>query len=128
MRGGPRSGAGRKAIPIDLIELEKLASLGCTDLEIAGFFKVSVRTIEQRRKKQPDFAEAMNCGRAKCHIAVRRAQFRLMEKNPTMCIFLGRSILGQRELTQTESTGAKGKPVALTLEVLDAIVALKKKA
>ena len=49
MRGGSRSGAGRKAIDIDLVDLEKLASVGCTEPEIAGFFNVSVRTIEQRR-------------------------------------------------------------------------------
>ncbi len=128
MRGGPRSGAGRKAIPIDLIELEKLASLSCTDSEIAAFFNVSGRTIEQRRKKQPDFAEAMSRGRSKCHIAVRRAQIRWMEKSPAMCIWLGKQLLGQRDLTPVELTGATGKPVALTLEVLDAIVALKQKA
>jgi hypothetical protein len=127
MRGGPRSGAGRKAIPIDLIELEKLASISCTDKEIAGFFNVSVRTIEQRRKKQPDFAEAISRGNAKCHIAVRRAQMKWMEKSPAMCIFLGKQLLGQRDLTPIELTGAKGKPVELTLEVLDAIVALKQK-
>jgi hypothetical protein len=127
MRGGPRSGAGRKAIPIDLIELEKLASISCTDKEIAGFFNVSVRTIEQRRKKQPDFAEAISRGNAKCHIAVRRAQMKWMEKNPAMCIWLGKQLLGQRDLTPIELTGAKGKPVELTLEVLDAIVALKQK-
>ena len=128
MRGGTRSGAGRKAIPIDLLELEKLASLSCTDSEIAAFFNVSVRTIEQRRKKQPEFAEVMSRGRAKCHIAVRRAQMKWMEKNPAMCIWLGKQLLGQRDLTPIELTGAKGKPVALTLEVLDAIVALKQKA
>src|SRR4029077_15492881 len=82
MRGGARSGAGRKAIAIDLIELEKLASLGCTDQEIAGFFSVSVRTIEQRRKQQPVFAEAMSRGRAKCQVAVRRAQMKWMDKDP----------------------------------------------
>ena len=128
MRGGLRSGAGRKAKPIDIIELEKLAVLGCTYQEIAGFFGVSVRTIEQRRKKQPDFADALSRGNAKCHITVRRAQMKWMEKNPAMCVWLGKQMLGQRDLTPMELTGAKGKPVALTLEVLDAIVALKQKA
>jgi hypothetical protein len=50
-----------------------------------------------------------------------------MEKNPAMCIWLGKQLLGQRDPTPIELTGAKGKPVALTLEVLDAIVALKQK-
>jgi hypothetical protein len=127
MRGGSRSGAGRKTISIDLIQLEKLATCGCTDKDIAGFFNVSIRTIEQRRKKQPDFAEAMGRGGAKCRIAVRTAQMKWMEKSPMMCVFLGKQLLGQRDVFPIELTGAKGKPVELTLEVLDAIVALKQK-
>jgi hypothetical protein len=127
MRGGSRSGAGRKTISIDLNQLEKLASYSCTDKEIAGFFNVSIRTIEQRRKKQPDFAEAMSRGGAKCHIAVRTAQMKWMEKSPMMCVWLGKQLLSQRDVTPIELTGAKGKPVELTLEVLDAIVALKQK-
>ena len=50
-----------------------------------------------------------------------------MEKSPAVCIWLGKQLLGQRDLTPIELTGAKGKPVELTLEVLDAIVALKQK-
>src|SRR5450759_2548539 len=78
MFGGVRQGAGRKPAKIDLIELEKLCSLQATDEELASFFGVSVRTVENRRK-QPKFAEAMNRGRAKGRISVRRAQMKLLE-------------------------------------------------
>jgi hypothetical protein len=128
MRGGSRSGAGRKATPIDLVELEKVATMGCTDSDVAGFFNVSVRTIEQRRKNNPEFAEAMNRGWAKCHMSVRRAQMKWMEKSPAMCIWLGKQLLGQRDVTPIELTGAQGKPVKFSLEVIDAILAHKKKA
>jgi hypothetical protein len=127
MRGGIRPSAGRRAVFIDLVELEKLATLNCTDSEIAAFFNVSVRTIEQRRKKQRDFAEAMNRGRSKCNISVRRAQMKWMEKNPAMCIWLGKQLLGQRDVTPIELTGAQGKPVKFSMEVIDAILAHKKK-
>jgi hypothetical protein len=127
MRGGSRPGAGRKAMIIDLVELEKLALLGCTDQEIAWFFSVSVRTIEQRRKKQLEFAEALNRGNAKCRLAVRRAQMKWLEKDPKMCIWLGKQVLGQRDVTPIELTGAQGKPVKFSLEVIDAILAHKKK-
>ena len=40
MRGGSRSGAGRKPVHIDLVELEKLSLLHCTDEEIASWFGV----------------------------------------------------------------------------------------
>ena len=43
--------AGRKPVQIDLIELEKLSSLHCTNEELADWFGVSIRTIETRRKR-----------------------------------------------------------------------------
>jgi hypothetical protein len=128
MTGGKRNGAGRKPVQIDLVELEKLCSLHCTDEDIAAFFGVSVRTIETRRKKL-EFKEAMNRGRAKGSISLRRSQMKLVEQGSApMAIWLGKQWLHQRDVTPIELTGAKGKPVALTLEVLDAIVALKQKA
>jgi hypothetical protein len=72
--GGKRPGSGRKAINIDLAVLEKLCGLQCTDLEIAGFFGVNVRTIE-RHKKKPAFAGAMERGRSKGRLSVRRMLF-----------------------------------------------------
>jgi hypothetical protein len=128
MTGGKRNGAGRRPVQIDLVELEKLCSLHCTDEDIAAFFGVSVRTIETRRKNL-EFKEAMNRGRAKGRISLRRSQMKLVEKGSApMAIWLGKQWLHQRDVTPIELTGAKGKPVALTLEVLDAIVALKQKA
>jgi hypothetical protein len=119
MRGGPRSGAGRKAKLIDLQQLENLATLGCTDLNLSQFFNVSVKTIEQRRKKNPEFAEAMNRGHAKCHITVRRAQMKWLDRSPAMCVWLGKQLLGQRDVTPIELTGPQGKPVKFSLEVID---------
>jgi hypothetical protein len=128
MTGGKRNGAGRRPVQIDLVELEKLCSLHCTDEDIAAFFGVSVRTIETRRKNL-EFKEAMNRGRAKGRISLRRSQMKLVEKGSApMAIWLGKQWLHQRDVTPIELTGAKGKPVALSLEVLDAIVALKQKA
>ena len=64
MAGGKRNGSGRKKVTISLEEVEKLAAIQCTDVEIAAFFGVSVRTIE-RRKSQAAFAEAIERGKAK---------------------------------------------------------------
>ena len=123
MPGGVRSGAGRKPTKIDLTELEKLASLQCTDEELAGFFGVSARTIESRRK-QPAFAEAMRRGRAKGKISVRRAQMKLLEAgNGTAAVWLGKQLLGQRDVTPIELSGPNGQPVQFDLRAIDAIVA-----
>ncbi|SRR5579871_2224573 len=122
MAGGARRGAGRKPVHIDLLELEKLCSLNCTDEEIAAFFGVTTRTIENRRKK-PKFADAMRRGKAKGRISVRRAQMKLLESgNGAMGVWLGKNLLGQRD-TPLELSGPNGSPVQFSLQVLDAIVA-----
>jgi hypothetical protein len=123
MPGGVRPGAGRKPAKIDLIELEKLCSLQCTDEEMAAFFGVSTRTIENRRK-QPKLAETMNRGKAKGRISVRRGQMKLLESgNGTMGVWLGKQLLGQRDVTPIELSGPNGQPVQFSLQAIDAIVA-----
>src|SRR6185312_2885305 len=102
-------GRGNQA-PIDLAELEKLCAMNCTDDELAAWFGVNTRTIE-RKRKQPAFAEVMERGKAKGRISVRRAQMKLAEAgNATMCIWLGKQLLGQRDVWNTEITGKDGGP------------------
>src|SRR6266853_74469 len=82
---------------IDLVELEKLCVLHCSDREIADWFGVSLRTIE-RRRHEPEFAAVMDRGRSKGKISVRRAQMKLLEQgNCTMAIWLGKQLLGQSD-------------------------------
>jgi hypothetical protein len=122
MRGGKRSGAGRPPVSIDLVEVEKLCSLQCTNEDMAAWFHCSVRTIESYSKK-PEVAETMARGRAKGRISVRRAQMKLLEAgNATMAVWLGKQLLGQRDVTPVELSGANGKPMQIALEAIDAIV------
>lgn len=127
MHGGNRPGAGRKPVEFDLVELEKLCSLHCTNEEIAAWFHCSVRTVETYSKK-PEFAEVMERGRAKGRIAVRRAQMKLLDAgNATMGVWLGKQLLGQRDVTPIELSGAEGKPIQISLEAVDAILSQSKK-
>ena len=90
---------------IDLMELEKLSSLQCTDEEIAAWFGVATRTIERRRKVKK-FADVMARGKAKGRISVRRMQMKLLEQgNATMGVWLGKQILGQRDEVAFEARG-----------------------
>lgn len=82
---------------IDLVELEKLASLHPSDNEVASWFHVSTKTIE-RRKSEPDFAEALERGRARGKLNLRRIQYKMAETHPVMAIFLGKNLLGQSDL------------------------------
>src|SRR5215471_4462486 len=104
---------GRKPVHIDLIELEKLSSLQCTYEEVADWFGVSVRTIELRLKR-PEFALAIQRGRAKGRISVRRAQMKMLETgNGTMGVWLGKQMLGQRDTITTEHVGVGGGPIQI---------------
>lgn len=112
--GGKRSGAGRKAVRIDLAELEKLCVMQCTDDEIAAFFNVQVRTIERRRQKQPTFAAAMERGRAKGRISVRRTLYsQATQGNVAATIFLSKNVLGYRDVRRNEHSGPDGGPIAI---------------
>jgi hypothetical protein len=113
MAGGKRNGSGRKAVKIDLNELEKLCGLQCTDEEIASFFCVSVRTIE-RRKAQPAFAEAMERGKARGRLSLRRNLWTLAAKgNPAANIFLAKNLLGYKDYFSNEHTGPDGGPILI---------------
>src|SRR5712692_441603 len=85
------------AASINLAELEKLASMQCTDEEIAAWINVSPRTIE-RRRKSPLFAETIGRCKARGRISLRRAQLKILEQgNATMGIWLGKQYLGQSD-------------------------------
>src|SRR5882724_4442904 len=98
MSGGHRPGAGRKRIEIALDEVERLASLQCTEDELAAYFGVSPRTI-QRRAQQPAFADAIVRGRSKGRLSVRRFLFAQAAKGQIAAvIFLAKNILGYRDV------------------------------
>src|SRR5882672_10507096 len=90
---------------IDLVELERLSAMQCTDEEIAAWFGVTTRTIE-RRRQDPAFAEVMNRGKAKGRISVRRMQMKLLEQgNATMGVWLGKNVLNQVDEVRHEISG-----------------------
>ena len=112
--GGRRAGAGRKTVRIDLVELEKLCSLQCTDEEVAAFLHVTVRTIERRRQQQPAFAAAMERGRAKGRISVRRTlHSQAAQGNTAAAIFLAKNLLGYRDVRRNEHSGPDGSPIPI---------------
>src|SRR6266404_3310021 len=117
---------GTKA-KIDLVELERLSAMQCTDEEVGAWFGVTTRTIE-RRRKNAKFAEVMSRGKAMGRISVRRAQLKLLEAgNATMAVWLGKQLLGQRDVTPIELTGANGSEIKFSMEAIDAIIAEAKK-
>ena len=100
---------------IDLDELEKLCAMQCTDEDIAAFLGVSTRTIE-RRRKMPSFREAMERGKAKGRVSVRRNLFRLATNgNLGANIFLAKNLLGYKDVVSNEHSGPDGGPIEMSL-------------
>ena len=103
----------RTKIKIDVGELEKLATMQCTDEEIALYLGISVRTL-QRRLQIAKFREAVDSARAKGRISVRRHLFRLAAAgNIAAVIFLAKNLLGYRDVVNTEHTGPGGGPIQI---------------
>lgn len=84
---------------IDQTQFEKLCGLQCTLEEICGFFGVTDKTLDGwcKRTYKASFSEVFKQKRGAGKISLRRAQFRLAEKNANMAIWLGKQYLGQRD-------------------------------
>lgn len=95
---------GRPPIEIDQSQFQKLCGLQCTCEEIAGFFNCSVDTIENWCKKtyETTFSDVFKKYSGVGKVSLRRFQYRLAEKNPSMAIWLGKQWLGQKD--QIEQT------------------------
>ena len=85
---------------IDYEAVEKLASIQCTQEEIANFLDISVRTLQ----RDEEFCRLFKKGRDNGKMSLRRTQFKIAEKNASMAIFLGKQYLGQRDVIETDNT------------------------
>lgn len=90
---------GRPLKEINEEQFEGLCNLQCTLEEIAGFFKCSSDTIERwcERTYETNFAEVYKKHSQNGKISLRRLQFKLAERNPSMAIWLGKQYLNQRD-------------------------------
>ena len=94
---------------IDKKQFENLCGLQCTLLEICDFFDVEDDTLNSWCKKTygTTFSEVFKRKRGKGQISLRRMQWKLAEKNPTMAIFLGKQYLGQKDKIEYTDDGMK---------------------
>ncbi len=84
---------GRPKIQIDYETCEKLASIFCTQSEIAAFIDVSLSTLDHDK----EFLRIHRKGIEIAKMSLRRKQFKLADKSAGMAIFLGKNYLGQRD-------------------------------
>lgn len=58
-----------------VIQAEKLCKLGATDMEVADFFEVEVRTLYRWKAEHDDFCQALKAGKAEADARVERSLF-----------------------------------------------------
>ncbi len=89
---------------IDKNDFESLLTIQCSLAEVTAFFDhklngCSEDTIERwcKRTYKKSFAEVSAIKKELGKISIRRAQFRMMEKNPTALIWASKQYLGQTD-------------------------------
>ena len=110
---------GRPKIELDLANLEQLCRLNCTMPEIASYFDIPLRTLEDKYTNEPKVRDAINKGRNQGKLSLRRKQLQILDEtnNATMAIWLGKQLLGQRDkhdiVTEDRSTGKLSEALAI---------------
>ncbi len=85
----------KKEIDVELVE--ELAGLNCSFEEISRIVGVSVRTLHR------SYGTVIKRGLETAKTSLKRKQFEVaMKGNPTMLIWLGKIILGQKDKIETE--------------------------
>ena len=92
--------AGRPKFQIDYDTVKKLASIMCTEKEIASFLGCDERTLQ----RDDEFCRIFKEGKETGKMSLRRMQWKLAEKTYAMAIFLGKQYLGQKDVVENQIT------------------------
>ena len=105
-----RTGRPKKVINQKLFE--NLCGIQCTEAEICGVLECSADTLNRwcKRTYKMTFADTYKSKSQVGKSSLRRAQWKLAEKNASMAIWLGKQYLGQRDI------GEQGLPTDNTQE------------
>ncbi len=104
---------GRRAVEIDLEQLEKLAAMQCTQEDVAAWFGVSQPTIS-KKLRQRKYREVWERGLGRGRISLRRRQW--AKDSDTMLIWLGKQHLGQRDQPVTDDGSRSAAEEYLALQ------------
>jgi hypothetical protein len=108
----PKHVGGRPQAVIDLLTVERAASIGCPVEDIAALLGVSRATLYNHMERDPAVAEAIERGRGTGRASLRRLQWDKAQTGDTsMLIWLGKVMCGQRETSVVAMTGPNGGPV-----------------
>lgn len=93
-------------VKFDLVEVERLASIGLTEQQVADALGVSTDTIGRRKKDNAGFAEALKRGKASGIATVANNLFeQSAEGNVSAGIFYLKNRAGWKDKIENEHTG-----------------------
>lgn len=91
---------GRPKKEINYKLVESLASIFCTQDEIASVLDISTRTLQ----RDQEFNRVFKRGQEMAKSSLRRLQWKHAEKSAAMAIWLGKQYLGQRDNIEVSNT------------------------
>jgi len=94
---------GRKQIVIDIDEVERLASIGLNEAQVADSLGISVSTLGERKKHNSDFYDALKKGQASGVATVANNLYtQSAEGNVSAGIFFMKNRAGWKDKTETD--------------------------
>ena len=93
---------------MDKKQFEDLCALQCTKDEICAWFDFTDKTLDARVHDiygdDVSFSDIFRQKRGKGKISLRRTQWDMAKKNPTMALWLGKQYLGQTDQQKIDTT------------------------
>ena len=89
-------------------DVERMGRLQCTHREAAAFLGIRTHQFRVLLAESATVKQAWERGLMMGRISLRRKQMRLADSNASMAQFLGKNMLGQRDVSTTEHTGDGG--------------------
>lgn len=117
-----KKAVGRPLIEIDWGSVDKMCLIQCTGEEIASVLNISYDTLERacKRDKKENFADYIAQKKEGGKASLRRKQWKLVESgNATMCIWLGKQYLGQKDKQDFSSEDGSMTPLTITRTIVD---------
>jgi hypothetical protein len=119
-KGDPQG--GRPPFELSDEEFGKLLNMvriQCTQEEICGIYGVTDKTLNEalRRRGEPGFSEFYKKHQDEGRASLRRAQWKAAQDgNPTMLVWLGKQMLGQRDRKDLDHTSSDGTMTPAAIE------------